>query len=247
MSVIKSITRSSAVQGVVCWIMSLYMRLLSWTGRWQVIGQELPEQWLESGKPFIVAFWHGRLLMMFLAWRYPDRVHVLISGHRDGQLISRTIAHFGAKTVIGSQRRGGSKAALQIARHLRNGEVVAVTPDGPRGPRMRVKDGIITLATIGNAPIIPLTYACRPRKVIGSWDRFNLPLPFCRGVLMWGEPIEVPRDADAETKERLRLKLEAAIQDITDRADAMLGNPATEPEAASGLKIDSASQAGKAA
>lgn len=229
MSLIKSITRSSAVQGLVCWVMFLYMRLLGWTGRWRVIGRELPERWLEEGKPFIVAFWHGRLLMMFLAWRYPDRIHVLISGHRDGQLISRTIAHFGTRTVVGSARHGGAGAALEITRLLRRGEVVAVTPDGPRGPRMRVKDGIINLAIIGNAPIVPLTYACRPRKVIGSWDRFNLPLPFCRGVLIWGEPLEVPRDADDAAMERIRLELEARLQEITDRADEMLGNPATEP------------------
>lgn len=245
MSLVKSITRSSIVQGIVCWVLSLYMRLLGWTGRWQVIGQELPEQWLEEGKPFIVAFWHGRLLMMFLSWRYPDRVHVLISGHRDGQLISRTIAHFGTKTVVGSQRRGGAGAALEIARLLRKGEVVAVTPDGPRGPRMRVKDGIVTLAIMGKVPIIPLTYACRPRKVIGSWDRFNLPMPFCRGILMWGEPIEVPKDADEEMKERSRLDLEARLQDITDRADAMLGHPATEP--APEPETEPAEKPGKAA
>ena len=85
MGVIKSITRSTAAQRVICWVLALYMRLLGWTGRWQILGQDLPEKWLAQQKPFIVAFWHGRLLMMFLAWRYPDRVHVLISGHRDGQ------------------------------------------------------------------------------------------------------------------------------------------------------------------
>ena len=229
MGLIKSVTRSSLVQGIICWLMFAYMRLLAWTGRWQIIGQEVPEYWVEKGKPFIVAFWHGRLLMMFLAWRYPDRIHILISGHRDGRLISRTIGHFGTRTVVGSRRHGGTSAALGIARLLKKGKVVGVTPDGPSGPRMRVKEGVITLAHMCGVPIIPLTYACRPRKVFESWDKFNLPLPFCRGVLMWGAPMEIPGDADAGLKECLRLELENKLQEITDLADGMLGNPRTSP------------------
>ena len=230
MGLIKSVTGSSVVQSIICWIMFIYMRLLAWTGRWQIVGQEVPEYWVEKGKPFIVAFWHGRLLMMFLAWRYPDRIHILISGHRDGRLISRTIGHFGTRTVVGSRRHGGTSAALGIARLLKKGKVVGVTPDGPSGPRMRVKEGIITLALMSGVPIIPLTYACRPRKVFESWDRFNLPLPFCRGVLMWGAPMEMPGDADAGLKECLRLELETKLQEITDLADEMLGNPRTLPD-----------------
>ena len=228
MGLLKSITQLSAIQGIICWIMFVYMRLLSWTGRWQVIGQELPESWLENGKPFIVAFWHGRLLMMFLVWQYPERIHILISGHRDGRLISRTIGYFGTKTIVGSRRHGGAGAALGIARLLK-GKVVGVTPDGPRGPRMRVKGGIVSLASMCNVPIIPLTYACRPRKVFGSWDRFNMPLPFCRGVLMWGTPLEVPDNADAKLKECLRLELETRLQELTDFADEKMGNSKTLP------------------
>ena len=239
MGVIKSITCSMPAQRLICWVLALYMRLLGWTGRWQILGQDLPEKWLAQQKPFIVAFWHGRLLMMFLAWRYPDRVHVLISGHRDGQLISRSIAHFGAKTVVGSKRRGGASAALEIVRLLRCGAVIAVTPDGPRGPRMRAKEGIISLAIMGGVPIIPLTYACRPRKVFASWDRFNLPMPFCRGVFIWGDPIDVPKTADAALKAEKRLVLERALQEITDRADDLLGNSATKPTPREGSQLGS--------
>ena len=154
----------------------------------------------------------------------------MISGHRDGRLISRTIGHFGTKTVVGSRRHGGISAGLGIARLLKKGKVVGVTPDGPSGPRMRVKEGVITLALMCRVPIIPLTYACRPRKVFESWDRFNLPLPFCRGILMWGAPMEVPGDADAQLKECLRLELETKLQELTDLADEMVGNPRTSPD-----------------
>ena len=236
MRFLKLIIRSNATQRIIGLAVALYMQLLAWTGRWQVLGQELPERWLAEKKPFIVGFWHGRLLMMFLAWRYPDRVHVLISGHIDGQLVSRSIGYFGAKTVVGSKSRGGASAALEIVRLLRRGEVIAVTPDGPRGPRMRAKEGVISLAIMGGVPIIPLTYACRPRKVFSSWDRFNLPLPFCRGVFIWGDPIDVPKTADAKMKEEKRLLLENTLQKITDRADDLLGNSATDPAPPEGVQ-----------
>jgi lysophospholipid acyltransferase (LPLAT)-like uncharacterized protein len=223
MPLLKAITRASATQAVICWLAALYIRFVNWTGRWRVVGNELPESWAEEGKSFIVAFWHGRLLMMSGSWRYPERVHVLISAHRDGQLISRTIAHFGSKTVVGSRRRGGASAALEIRRLLAKGAVVAVTPDGPRGPRMRASDGVITLAMMAEVPILPLTYACRPRKVLSSWDRFTLPLPFCKGVFLWGEPLTIARHASAEEKEAKRAQLETVLQDITREADAMLG------------------------
>jgi lysophospholipid acyltransferase (LPLAT)-like uncharacterized protein len=229
MGAIKSITRSMMAQQIICWGAAQYIRFVGWSGRWQILGADLPEGLVEQGRPFIVAFWHGRLLMMSRSWRYPERVHVLISAHRDGQLISRTIAHFGSKIVVGSKRRGGVGAAREITRLLKGGEVVAVTPDGPRGPRMRVSEGIIALAILGDVPIIPLTYACRPRKIFSSWDRFNLPLPFCRGVFIWGEAIEIPKGADDRIKEAKRLHLECALHEITNTADTMLGQALTDP------------------
>ena len=137
---------------------------------------------------------------------------MLISGHRDGQLVSRSIGYFGAKTVVGSKSRGGASAALEIVRLLRRGEVIAVTPDGPRGLRMRAKEGVISLAIMGGVLIIPLTYARRPRKVLFELGPFNLPLPFCRGVFIWGDPIDVPKTADAKMKEEKRLLLENTLQ-----------------------------------
>ncbi len=116
-----------------------------------------------------------------------------------------------------------------MVRLLRGGGIVGITPDGPRGPRMRVGEGTVAIARLSGAPIVPATFATSRRRVLQSWDRFVLALPFARGVFLWGEPIAVPRDADAETGESCRAALEAAMIELTARADAMYGQQSIEP------------------
>lgn len=217
------------MQAVLCWAAAQYIRLVWYTGRWRIEGDEAAVRLFEQGRPLIIATWHGRLLMTPYGWRYSDRSHVLVSAHRDGQLISRTLAHFKARTITGSTRRGGTEALRRLHRLMRQGGAVGITPDGPRGPRMRVSPGIVQLARLSGAPIFPLAYSTRPRHVFQTWDRFILPLPFGRGLFLWGAPITIARDADAAAMESVRLALEASLNEITDRADAALGQPRIEP------------------
>lgn len=213
------------------WLAAQYIRLLRLTGRWRNEGENTANRLIAEGRPLILAFWHGRLLMMPYAWRHRERVHVLISSHRDGRLIAGAMACFGIHTVTGSTRRGGAGAVLKLNRILRDGGVVAITPDGPRGPRMRASPGIIQLARITGAAILPMTYAAAPRRRLASWDRFVLPFPFGRGLFLWGAPITVPADADDAAQETARRTLEEELIALTDRADAELGLPRTEPAA----------------
>lgn len=222
-------TRSAATQRLLWWLAALYIRLLRLTGRWRNEGEDTANRLFAEGRPLILAFWHGRLLMMPYAWRHREKVHVLISGHRDGRLIAGAMARFGIPTVTGSTRRGGAGAILKLSRILQEGGVVAITPDGPRGPRMRVSPGIIHLARITGAAILPMTYAASPCRRLASWDRFILPFPFGRGVFLWGAPITVPADADAAAEDAARRRLEERLTMLTDRADAELGLPRTEP------------------
>ena len=230
----KRIIRSETTRSTLCWLAASYVRLIHATGRWRTKGGDLPAHYLTEGKPFIVAFWHQRLLMMPYTWRSVggDRpFNMLISSHRDGEIISRTIAHFGPKTIAGStgKDKGGAAALRQILKVLKAGEVVGMTPDGPRGPRMRASDGIIQAARMANVPIFPLTYSASKRKVLGSWDRFILPLPFSRGVYHWGDPIYVDRKLDAAGIEAKRLELENALTKLTQETDTGLGLKAIPP------------------
>ena len=141
----------------------------------------------------------------------------LISHHADGALIAETVGRLGIEAVRGSTARGGREAFWAMRRRLREGATIAIAVDGPRGPRGRVKAGVIELARSTGEAILPLTFAARPAVTFRSWDGFVLPLPFARGVLAWGAPLRVPRAAPLV--EPCRLALEAAIDALTRAAD----------------------------
>jgi lysophospholipid acyltransferase (LPLAT)-like uncharacterized protein len=218
-----------AVQAMVCWAAAQYIRLVWLTGRWRIEGDGEPTRLFEQGKPLIIATWHGRLLMAPFGWRHSARSHVLVSAHRDGQLVARTLMHFRTRIVTGSTRRGGVDALRKLHRLMQDGGAVGITPDGPRGPRMRVSPGIVQLARLSGAPIFPLAYSVRPRHVFETWDRFILPLPFGRGVFLWGAPMTVPREADDAAVEAARRMLEDRLNELTHRADDAVGQPKIEP------------------
>ena len=229
MGLAKRIGKSEGLRGLLCWLGSLYIRFVYLTGRWSVVNGGPAQDLWDHGKPFILAFWHGRILMMPKSWRRAVPIHMLISQHRDGQLIARTVSHFGIDTVAGSTTRGGSAALRAMLKFLKNGECVGITPDGPKGPRMRASDGIISVAKLAGVPILPATFATSRRKLLRSWDRFAVALPFSSGVFVWGEPITVPRDADEAGLDALRLKVEASLNAITRQADSQVGQDTPDP------------------
>jgi lysophospholipid acyltransferase (LPLAT)-like uncharacterized protein len=228
----KRLARSETARTTLCWIAAQYMRVLYLTGRWRIEGGDIPGRFWDENRPFILAFWHGRLLMMPFCWRRDRRMHMLTSQHRDGELIARTIAHFDIGTVRGSSNRGGAAALRGMVKALRRNEYVGVTPDGPHGPRMRATDGVVTVARLAGVPIIPATYSATRRRVLRSWDRFILPMPFARGVILWGEPLQVPADADEAGLEAFRLRLEDTLTALSDEADRRCGQPAIPPDVA---------------
>lgn len=226
---LRRILRSDVAVAIACFVGAFYIRVVRYTGLWRIEGEHIPESFRISGRPFILAFWHGRLLMMPYCWRHTDLVNMLISGHQDGRLISQTVRHFAIESVVGSTTRGGAQATRRLIRLMRDGGIVGITPDGPRGPRMRVGEGTVALARLSGAPIIPATFSASRRRVMKSWDRFVVALPFARGVFLWGKPIEVPRDANGETLEASRRALEDAMNELAGRADALMGQEVIEP------------------
>jgi len=233
---LKRILKSDAVRRLLCWLGAQYIRFVHATGRWQVTGGNAAEGLWRQGKPFILCFWHGRLLMMPHCWRRDRTIHMLISQHRDGQIIARTVGHFGIRTVTGSSSKGGAQALRAMVRALKAGDCVGITPDGPRGPRMRASDGAIALARLSGVPIIPATYGTASGRVLQSWDRFLFAWPFGRGVIVWGDPIHVPQTADAAAMEQARAALEAGLNAITERADRMTGRDPVAPAPENGAE-----------
>jgi len=170
--------------------------------------------------PCILAFWHGRLLMMRYA--YPGRrITVLISRHRDGEIIARTLGFFGVHSTRGSTTQGGMAGLREVVRRLREGWDAAFTPDGPRGPRHVVQPGVIEAARLSGAPIVPVSFACRSGWFLRSWDRFLIPRPFTKGVVLYGEPLRVPSGARGESLEAYRRKLEREMIELEERSDRL--------------------------
>jgi hypothetical protein len=225
----RQILRNRRLRAVACWLVSLYIRLVHATGRWRILGDQAVERLADEGRPFVVCLWHGRMLMMPYSWSRADQVHMLISSHIDGQLIAQTIRHFGAKTIAGSSSKGGGGAIRAMLRTLKDRQWVGITPDGPRGPRMRAAAGIVQLARLAGVPIFPVTFGADRCWTLRSWDRFCIPLPLARGVFIWGSPIELPRHADPVAQERARRRVEDGLNEITAQADRLCGRPAVEP------------------
>jgi lysophospholipid acyltransferase (LPLAT)-like uncharacterized protein len=216
----KKILTSSLVHFLIAFIASIYIRLVYATSRWTWIGKEFPESYLKEKKPFITCFWHGRLLMLCYAW--PDKVapfYMLISSHRDGQLISRTVGLFGIKTIKGSTRRGGIPALRQMIQMLNESKTIGITPDGPRGPRHTVSLGIVQTSYMSKADIIPVTFSTSRGKFLKSWDRFFIAFPFSKGVIAWGQPIPYPINKE-DFPHVQRTILESLIK-INHQADSL--------------------------
>jgi hypothetical protein len=196
------------------------IRLLHATIRVRHVGRGALDGIEARGERYIHAFWHGRLLLMPYSYR-GSRITILVSEHRDGEYISRTMERFGFHTTRGSTTRGGARALRAAVRRMREGYDLGITPDGPRGPRQRVQPGVIEAARLSGAPIVPVTFSAHPAWEAGSWDGFQVPWPFARGVFLYGEPLSVPRGAGAGECEEARRRLEEAMIEQTRRADRL--------------------------
>ncbi len=184
---------------------------------------------MPRGRPYIGAFWHGRLLMMPHGRPRVMPLAMLISPHGDGRIIAEAVRHLGIDIIPGSSNRGAGPALRALVRTLQHGSCVAITPDGPDGPAMAATAGVIQVARLSGAPIFPITYATSRRRILASWDRFHLPLPFGRGIFLVDAPITVPPDADDARVEALRSHLETRLRAITAEADRRMGHGAVAP------------------
>ena len=156
---------------------------------------------------------------------YPGQsATILISHHRDGEYITRIAEWLGFTVVRGSATRGGARAFKQLLQCVKEGSNVAITPDGPKGPRRQVKSGVIELSRLSGMPILPVAFGAWPRTILKSWDEFLVPHPLARVVYVWGEPVYVPEDADKEAVEKLQSLLAERLDALVAEADTRAAN-----------------------
>lgn len=196
------------------------IRLLALTWRIRWIGTEHLEECRAEGKPVIHTFWHGRMLPLTYTHRNQN-IGILISRHNDGEIIRRITARMGFGAVRGSTGKGGGRAILGMVRHGKAGFDIAITPDGPRGPRCVAQPGVVIIAQRSGLPVLPLTSACDRVKRLSSWDQFQIPAPFSRVIVGYGPPIRVPADANSSDLDRYRRLIEEGVNRLTRDTDQM--------------------------
>lgn len=236
---LRRLSRATTFRRLAGRLVGLYLRLALGTTRWTIEAPE--ESWPfmlgQDGRTAIVAFWHEHLPLVPALWWHAHRASpalamtVLISRHRDGQMITDIVRRWGVQAVAGSSERrrttgdgrdregrdkGGAAAMRGLLGLLRAGSLIAITPDGPRGPRHVVQPGVARLAALSGTPVIAAAACCRPSRRLGSWDRMVLPLPFGRGRIVCSAPLPVPRHGwEAALPEIAR-----ALADAGRRAEA---------------------------
>src|SRR5271165_2070072 len=220
----KRLLRHPATQAVLVWLGGLYLMLALRTTRWVLDGAEHLAP-CAAGQTAVAAFWHERLALMPMLWltlRRMDRAqrgHVLVSRHRDGRLIGSVMRRFGVGLLFGSSRRGGAASLRAALPLLARGEHLIITPDGPRGPRRVAAPGVAQIAALSGVKVLPCAAQTSRRRVLRSWDRMVIPLPFGRGVLVCLPPIAVARDGWQAAVPSIAAALTAAA----DRADHLCG------------------------
>ncbi len=224
---LKDLSRSLHVQRLLCALLAGWLHLIHRGIRWQIKGEKHLKALEEKGGPFIVVLWHARLIGPMLTWPLKSRTHALVSSHGDGRFIGQTLKHFHYDVIWGSSNRDATQALREMARQLKAGNIVTITPDGPRGPRMRMKESPLHLAARYGAPILPISYSVTRGHLFSSWDRFLFPFPFGRGIVRMGEPLEI--STDSPDFEPLRQDLEARLNHLTAECDRETGQKEVLP------------------
>lgn len=220
----KRLFRHTRIRNGLIRLFAWYLDVTLRSKRWTIDGAEHLAP-LRGGDSALVAFWHEILPLMPVlaqeARRMPNGVttdiHFLVSRHNDGRFIGAIMDRFHLTPIFGSSSRGGPAAMHTMARLLRTGAVIGITPDGPRGPRREAASGVAQLAALAGVTIIPCGGAMTHGPRLSTWDRMILPLPFGRGVLSCGAPIRVPRDGWREALPIITAEMNAAM----DRAEAL--------------------------
>lgn len=212
-------------QRLIATVTTWLIRIVASSLRWRMHD---PQNHLTAGgsRPVIFAIWHNRLaLSLVLYQRYvqrhePDRrMAAMVSASRDGALLARILELFDVAPVRGSSSRRGPQALRELVTWAERGYDLAITPDGPRGPRYQVQEGVIAVAQLTGLPIVPASYRLSWKIRVKSWDRFQIPIPGSRCELRVAPPISIRREASPQQREDARRQLETTLRELTGDQD----------------------------
>lgn len=176
----------------------------------------------ETKRPAIYAIWHGQQYGLY-SFKSKKDMNILISPSVDGQIISNFSKYYGFRTIRGSLKNKGEQALREIIKKTEQGENIAYTVDGPRGPVYKVKPGLIRMAKITGCPIIPMSIVANKRKILKTWDEFNIPGFFSKVAVVFGDPIYIDSEISKEDAEDKRLEVEETLFALDRQAKDYLG------------------------
>ena len=229
MGLLKSIARSRPVQETLGFLVAGYLKLVQRTNRFVMEPADAYER-IGPQMPVIAAMWHGQHFMIHFAKRPQDRAASLVSRSGDGEFNAIALRHLGIRAIRGSgargrdiRKKGGVQAMRAMLKALAGGEMVVMTADIPKISRV-CGQGIVTLAQMSGRPIVAVAVVTSRRIDFNSWDKASIGLPFGRGAMVLGEPVHVPRDADADALEAFRQQVERELDAVHERAYALIGS-----------------------
>ena len=217
----RKIRHSEKFLGIISFLLSTYLKFVYKTTRWQYIGKESFINHIKES-PTIVCFWHNRVTMIPFMWQWQyKKIVALISSSPIGTITTKAFRRFNIDSVKGSSNRDPIASYRELLKEIQKGSVIGIIPDGPRGPALKAKTGFVHLASKSGASITPITFAISRYKILNTWDKMMIPLPFSRGIFIYGSQIRIPK-CHGHTLECHRLELEKKLTELQNSADNLL-------------------------
>ena len=217
MKIKKIIIKNFFVQHFLAFITFLYIRLVNATSVIIEKNTHTPEYYWNNNKPFILAFWHSQLMMISFCWKSNTKINILASGHSDGRF-GAIVGNYFKLNNIQTSSTEKTISLKPVFKLLKSSNYIGITPDGPRGPKKKVSEGIIKISKTTQVPIIPVGFASSKFTQLKSWDSFLITQPFSKCAFVWGESISVPKSCTENEIEELKKKLEFNLNNCVDLA-----------------------------
>ena len=217
MSIRKKLLKHFIVQQLLAFIAFIYIVFVKITSNIKYENIDSPKKYWQNKKPFILAFWHGQLMTFSYTWKINKKLNILASSHSDGRF-GASIARYFKVNNIPISSDSNNLSLRPIFKILNSNNYIAITPDGPRGPKEKVSEGIIKIAKISKVPIIPVGFGSSKNFYLKSWDSFLITLPFSKCRIVWGDSITIPENLEDKEIVIYKKLIEEKINECVKKA-----------------------------
>ena len=217
MSIRKKLLKHFIFQQLLAFIAFIYIVFVKITSNIKYENIDSPKKYWQNKKPFILAFWHGQLMTFSYTWKINKKLNILASSHSDGRF-GASIARYFKVNNIPISSDSNNLSLRPIFKILNSNNYIAITPDGPRGPKEKVSEGIIKIAKISKVPIIPVGFGSSKNFCLKSWDSFLITLPFSKCRIVWGDSITIPENLEDQEIVTYKKIIEEKINECVKKA-----------------------------